>query len=421
MLLALGSRGDIEPFLVLAQILKQDHHEVISVLPAQFQREALAMGLLSHPFTEEFLAISQTAECKLILGGSGSFFQRMRAYRKVYKSLKKVEPDLLAHEQAMISRYRPDKIIFNPLCIYSIYWSYFHPNQAIQILSFPFISHPDDQHRFLMMRGTRNRGSWINRLSYAIMNTIKAIQLKKNEKKFPINPLRHPVSIHQFKRHCLQILPSWYPISKHLFDKPRLWGDHVRIVGNLERELDPMAQVPAQLQLFLDRYDKIILVSFGSMTNDKPDHFTKMILDIAIKHRLAIVFNTASGGLIAPDDFPEHTIFIDFIPFQLILPKIYAVLHHGGTGTTHLSVKYGCVSILIPHILDQFYWAEMIYQKKLGPKGIPINKLNSDRLEKTLLEALNNKEYKVNAERISQQMKSENSSIEILKWLTLDC
>lgn len=215
----------------------------------------------------------------------------------------------------------------------------------------------------------------------------------------------------------MDVLPSLYPISIHLFTKPVLWKDNVYIPGYLERDVPEGTRIPEHVQQFLNRNDQIILVSFGSMTNDKPDHFTQMILDIAIKHRLAVIFNTASGGIKIPTEYPDHVIFIEYIPFKLILPRIYAVLHHGGTGTTHLSVKYGCVSILIPHILDQFFWADTIYEKKLGPKAIPIYKLTPSKLELVLMDALSNKEYKQNAERISREMCIENTPAQVLQMI----
>lgn len=408
LLLALGSRGDIEPFLAVAQQLKKEGHQVICAFPAQFETDTKELGLISHPFSPDFLEISKTPECKLILGGAGTLIQKIIAYRAVYRALKKIIPAIIWHEKSIIDQAKPDYVIFNPLCNYSVYWSYYHPHQSVYILSFPFIAHEDDHHHFLMMRGTRDRGKWVNRLSYTILNDEKMRQIKKIEKHFPIARQANPVDRKKLKQHFLHHLESWYPLSKYIFDRPALWGENVKLTGYFEREPDKKWIIPDELQLFLNRYDKITLVSFGSMTNDRPELFTQMVIDIAKKHGLAVIINTASGGFHTPDSFPDHIRFVEYIPYSLILPHIYAVLHHGGTGTTHLSVKYGCVSILVPHILDQFFWADTIFNLKLGPKGIPIFKLTPALMEDTLLDALQNKEYKTNAEMISRQMETEH-------------
>ena len=61
-------------------------------------------------------------------------------------------------------------------------------------------------------------------------------------------------------------------------------------------------------------------------------------------------------------------------------PKIYAVIHHGGSGTTHQGLKYGCATMIIPHIIDQFVWNKIIYNIGAGPKGIKVDKITTKNL-----------------------------------------
>ena len=92
------------------------------------------------------------------------------------------------------------------------------------------------------------------------------------------------------------------------------------------------------------------------------------------------IINTADGGLIKPDKFNSELIyFVSQIPYNWIFPKMYAVIHHGGAGTTHLAIKYGCAAMIIPHIVDQFVWDKMISDLGVGPKGIKINRINSKK------------------------------------------
>jgi sterol 3beta-glucosyltransferase len=86
---------------------------------------------------------------------------------------------------------------------------------------------------------------------------------------------------------------------------------------------------------------------------------------------------------------------------------MYAVIHHGGSGTTHTAIKYGCASMIVPHILDQHLWNNLLSQLELGPKGMPIKKFTAKRFEEKLLDILQNPGYKENAERIGNKMKEE--------------
>jgi len=49
---------------------------------------------------------------------------------------------------------------------------------------------------------------------------------------------------------------------------------------------------------------------------------------------------------------PIHLV-IQF-PYDWIFPKVYGVVHLGGSGTTHLALKYGCATMknLKPRILE---------------------------------------------------------------------
>ena len=65
------------------------------------------------------------------------------------------------------------------------------------------------------------------------------------------------------------------------------------------------------------------------------------------------------------NDAPDHILFVNNIPYDWIFGNMYAVVHHGGSGTTHTALKNGRPGLIIPHIVDQFYWGRTIEQLKL--------------------------------------------------------
>jgi UDP:flavonoid glycosyltransferase YjiC (YdhE family) len=87
---------------------------------------------------------------------------------------------------------------------------------------------------------------------------------------------------------------------------------------------------------------------------------------------------------------------------------MYAVMHHGGSGTTHLALKSGCATLVIPHFIDQFVWDDIISTLGLGPKGIKICSITCRNLEPKVLELLGNKNFKEKSERISSQMAKDD-------------
>jgi vancomycin aglycone glucosyltransferase len=65
-----------------------------------------------------------------------------------------------------------------------------------------------------------------------------------------------------------------------------------------------------------------------------------------------------------------------------------AVIHHGGAGTTTQAARAGVPQIVIPHILDQFYWASRVSALRLGPDPLRLHALTPDALTARLRDAL---------------------------------
>ena len=107
--------------------------------------------------------------------------------------------------------------------------------------------------------------------------------------------------------------------------------------------------------------------------------------------------------------------FVNRIPYDWVFPKIYAVIHHGGSGTTHTALKYGCTSLIIPHIIDQYVWNKIVFKNKVGPLGIDVSKISIKNLEPKIIDLISNKSYKEQAEKIGQQIRSENFRADICR------
>jgi UDP:flavonoid glycosyltransferase YjiC (YdhE family) len=154
------------------------------------------------------------------------------------------------------------------------------------------------------------------------------------------------------------------------------------------------------------------------MPNPDPKSKTNIILEILERNKIPAIINTASGGLVKPDKFnPELTFFVSHISYDWIFPKMYAVIQHGGVGTTHLAIKYGCATMIIPHFMDQFVWDKIIPELGVGPKGIRIGRITNKNLEPKVLDLLNNKRYKEKSAKIGDQMKREDFKDELYKTI----
>ena len=116
-------------------------------------------------------------------------------------------------------------------------------------------------------------------------------------------------------------------------------------------------------------------------------------------------------------DTPDSIFFTQSIPYDWVLPKATAVIHHGGAGTTHLGVKYACPSLIFPHIIDQYFWNNTLSNLGIGPKGIPGRKISTDKILPLIKDLWTNKVYRVNAKRIGEQLQKEDFESELIELL----
>ena len=160
------------------------------------------------------------------------------------------------------------------------------------------------------------------------------------------------------------------------------WNENLKVLGFHERNKILTWNPDNELSDFFKKHSKILFITFGSMLNPEPEEKTRILLEILMRNQIPALINTASGGLVKPDKFNSELIhFVSQIPYDWIFPKVYGVIIHGGSGTTHLALKYGCATMIIPHIIDQFVWDKIIFRMGAGPKGVRINKITAKTLE----------------------------------------
>jgi UDP:flavonoid glycosyltransferase YjiC (YdhE family) len=82
------------------------------------------------------------------------------------------------------------------------------------------------------------------------------------------------------------------------------------------------------------------------------------------------------------------------------------VIHHGGAGTTAMATRSGVPQILVPHILDQFYWGERIRRRQLGPAPIWRAHLTFDTLKKAIICCLRDSAMRRRAEAVGERIRS---------------
>mgnify|MGYP001223550338 CR=1 FL=1 len=153
------------------------------------------------------------------------------------------------------------------------------------------------------------------------------------------------------------------------------------------------------------------------MTNPKPEFFTQQFIEALVKLKIPAIINCSWGGLTELTDTPDSIFFVNHIPYDWIFPKMYGVIHHGGSGTTHQSAINACVQLIIPHIMDQFFWNKVIQSKGLGPLGISIHQFSQQKLEERLLDFYQNQNYRSSSENLISLCNEKDVGIQGIKMI----
>ena len=259
-----------------------------------------------------------------------------------------------------------------------------------------------------------NFGDFFNRLTFSLAHfgMIATINLGKKWLKIDAKLNRQEI------RHILKYGKTAYTISPTLFPRPDYWNENLKVLGYFSKNKQTEWQADESTTAFIQKHPKILFVTFGSMINAAPRKKTEILLEILERHKIPAIINTASGGLVKPDSYNRELFhFVPKIPYDWAFTKVYAVIHHGGAGTTHQALKHGCATMIIPHIIDQFVWNNIIVEKGAGPKGVKIEKLKASKLEPLILDLMNNPTYKSNAEQIAAQMAQEDFSEELYRTI----
>lgn len=413
LLIALGTRGDIEPFLAVGEMLANRGHNVTGVFPQQFEQITLDSSMEFIPMTAEFLDMIEGDVGKQALGGKGNFIQKFKAYYKLYKASKEINRTIFKQQFEAIEALQPDKIVHSIKATIPVHWGVDRPGKSIILSPIPCVIHPVKGRSSMAFRG-KDLGKLLNKWSYQFTTYATVKNLR-----FYLTKLLHIEANNDQKtlKSAMQNEPAIFTVSPSLINTQGL-PKQVAFLGYQERNKTRTWQPDEALKHFLEKNQKFIFLTFGSMSNPEPVQKTKVMMDIFEQLGIPAIINTAGGGLIEPSDYNKSQFyFTSNIPYDWILPKTHAIIHHGGSGTTHLGLKYSCASMIIPHIIDQFFWNNVLSDLGVGPKGIKIGSISQSNLEPLVNSLWTNIDFKQAASSIAQKMAKEDFQEELMQIL----
>jgi vancomycin aglycone glucosyltransferase len=147
--------------------------------------------------------------------------------------------------------------------------------------------------------------------------------------------------------------------------------------------------LPEELEEFLANGEPPVYLGFGSMRAS--DQTGRVLIEAARLLGLRSILSQGWAGL-TPDDAGGHTrgdcLSIGDVNHAKLFPRVAAIVHHGGAGTTQTAARAGTPQVIIPHNYDQFYWAHRIQQLGIGVYGSLRDDITVDSVAQALRGAL---------------------------------
>ena len=140
----------------------------------------------------------------------------------------------------------------------------------------------------------------------------------------------------------------------------------------------------AELEHFLAAGEPPVYVGFGSMPAAEGTSRTLIEATRAAGRRAIVARGWAELGSI---DHAADCIVIGDVNQQALFPRVAAVVHHGGAGTTHAAARAGVPQVLVPMFGDQPHWANRVRELGLGT-SLPLAELGVDRLATALRDTI---------------------------------
>lgn len=202
------------------------------------------------------------------------------------------------------------------------------------------------------------------------------------------------------------------PVSRHVAPPDPHWPEYVLQTGYWYSRQGGAWSPPVDLLEFLQAGEKPIAVSLGvmSMSGKQAREGAKIMLQ-ALRETGARAVIQGWDAALRGRELPPGVYHAGSMPHEWLFAQVSAVVHHGGFGTTAAVLRSGVPGIVVPHVIDQFYWGERVHQLGAGPKYISRGKLDVRKLSEAIHQALQDGRIRSLAAELGECIRSEPDGV----------
>ena len=407
-LLGIGWRGDIDPLIAIGHRLQAAGHEVLLVLPAGFEGHSVL------PNTEVVIAPADlTFSLDLPPPSRWSLAAHSRSAADWRRSGTLIERRTRWVYGFLREHYLPGRTVVaarSGLFGARIARETMDLRLATLHHSPASLRSRIDSYRFPVPGGQEFHLRWMREVLWRMADTyignVVLPDLNRFRRSLDLPPVRRVFDQWAFSPDLnLGLFPPW-------FAEPQSdWPHTTRLTGFPLDDLEPTLPLPCEVDKFLAKGAAPIVFTRGSHGDTGGVFFQAARKACAETGFRGILLGHHDGAITDSDDM----LHLPFASFRYLLPRVQALVHHGGIGTLALAMQAGTPQVVVPIVGDQWDHGRRVQQMGAGVCLDP--KVQKSRLAPVLVDLVQSDATKRRCIEVAQRMSHGNGIQAASSWL----
>ena len=365
-LIAIGTRGDVEPHAELCAGLRRAGFDARLCAPQDMAPFIEELGIPFDAIPVSFRQLCGTSEGGALLGSgdNGPGF-----LKRLHRLAKNAAEQTIKGIRAACDR--ADAVCYSPLGLPARYFAAERGIPAFATALQPLGRTGEIPHPMLGLPHWSPR--FINACSYRVIEQL----FWQVARPLLQSHLSHRLTLRgDFGKLYSHPRPILFGYSPLVVPRPRDWKPWMHATGYWNG-LHSVWRPPAALEDFLHE-GPAICIGFGSMNTRRIERIMDVTLEaVRATRRRAVVLTGWSDYSGAADGRHGDLFFTKAVPHEWLFPRVTAVISHGGAGTIAAALRSAVPSIVLPFFFDQGFWGKWLAAGGLGPPPLPFHRLNA--------------------------------------------
>jgi UDP:flavonoid glycosyltransferase YjiC (YdhE family) len=399
-ILAVGTRGDIQPCVALAKELIKLDIDLLLATHKEY-RDLVANNNIDFAELPENPAAKWNSEQNKKM----KFSEQMEYYGRIWL------------EKSLEICSDTDAIVYT-----SLFFMGSHLAEKLKIPHFPVHFEPNIRTSAFPSPylGTEKKynGS-VNKFTHNFAYYSFWFKIRKTVNKLRENILGLPHSpfVGYFGKKDLNSVNFLLCFSKYLVERPTDWNSNINISGYwfLKREENYIPD--DELNSFFDN-NKPIYFDFGSFAHDLLKPKVKTILNDLLESGEKLLLDPGKMDISDFNLTGDIKIIDGSVPHEWILPKVKIIITHGGVGAVHAAMKAGIPIIPVTMFPAQYFWGNRLFNLGLGSRPIRIRMLKKGEIIECINMIRSSKEMPQKLENIKNMITNERGAENTAKYIS---